>query len=46
MYVIEIDTYPTVSTETFNCSEVAKFFERIKQLRESNHTILSTYFED
>tara|TARA_R100001082_G_C4226392_1_gene101369 strand:- start:106 stop:258 length:153 start_codon:yes stop_codon:yes gene_type:complete len=48
MYVIEYEeyffTYCTEKKETFTASQVADFFERVKELRDLGLTIISTYF--
>ena len=50
MYVIEyqewVFTYCIDKKETFNCSQVMDFLERVKELRDLGQTITSTYFLD
>ena len=50
MYVIEYEEwifeYCVDKKETFNCSHVLSFFERVKELRELGQTITNTYFID
>jgi len=42
MYVIEYSN----KKETFNCSQVLDFFERVKELRDLGLIITNTYFVD
>lgn len=50
MYVIRYEeyffTYCTEKKETFASSDIGKFLDRVKQLRELGLTIISTYFID
>ena len=49
MYIIEyqewIFEYCVDKKETFNCSQVLDFFNRVKELRDLGHS-LTTYFID